>query len=370
MSLANIPYPSVDAGILSLSTESKILGHILFLKTQVHGCAYITTHLMPPRQLLDTLVSHLNTTLTALSTALALRNQLSEAKEGDTPNATPVYLVIVLGPTIGAAKSRVMIGIHGLETKIWGERDDITPIHNNNTEFGGVDSESDGESDSGGIERELDDDEGEEQMDGPPDSDDESDATQSMLGTSPFTDPSFSLRRRRWKRNVVQDGTHPDTRPPARPTAVRTPCVDTTPESQHVPQRSPWRLPRRIWLARDNTQERKKKGKAKIKGVQIRSLAAAPLAFESQSRGFRRILVFTDGACLDNGKDYATGMGIAIGLGGEDVDQWAIPIDDSIDPGAPGTNQRAELVDYTTFATIKSHLTFLAKLPFAIHELL
>ncbi|KAH7922881.1 hypothetical protein BV22DRAFT_1037006 [Leucogyrophana mollusca] len=57
------------------------------------------------------------------------------------------------------------------------------------------------------------------------------------------------------------------------------------------------------------------------------------------------ILVFTDGACLNNGKDYATaGMGIAIGRGGEDVDQWAIPIDDSIDPRAPRTNQRAELL--------------------------
>jgi hypothetical protein len=66
----------------------------------------------------DVLSSHLHTTFSALSTALA-RNP---ARRGtDT-----VYLALVLGPTIGAPKARVILAIEGLEIKIWGEREDIS----------------------------------------------------------------------------------------------------------------------------------------------------------------------------------------------------------------------------------------------------
>ncbi|KAH7903336.1 ribonuclease H-like domain-containing protein [Hygrophoropsis aurantiaca] len=55
-------------------------------------------------------------------------------------------------------------------------------------------------------------------------------------------------------------------------------------------------------------------------------------------------LVFTDGSCIGNGRDDAVaGMGVAIGLNGQEH-QWAIPVDDSVDPGSPRTNQRAELL--------------------------
>lgn len=65
----------------------------------------------------DVLSSHLNTTFSALSTALAC----NPARRGtDT-----VYLALVLGPTIGAPKARVILVIEGLEIKIWGEREDI-----------------------------------------------------------------------------------------------------------------------------------------------------------------------------------------------------------------------------------------------------
>ncbi|EGO29251.1 hypothetical protein SERLADRAFT_445080 [Serpula lacrymans var. lacrymans S7.9] len=38
-------------------------------------------------------------------------------------------------------------------------------------------------------------------------------------------------------------------------------------------------------------------------------------------------LVFTDGACLGNGREDATaGLGVAIGFEGEDTSQWAIPV--------------------------------------------
>ncbi|KAH7884255.1 ribonuclease H-like domain-containing protein [Phlebopus sp. FC_14] len=57
-------------------------------------------------------------------------------------------------------------------------------------------------------------------------------------------------------------------------------------------------------------------------------------------------IVYTDGACRNNGKDgAASGIGIAVGLP-DDVcqHQWALPVDDNLDPGKKRTNQRAELL--------------------------
>lgn len=65
----------------------------------------------------DELSSHLHTTFSALSTALA-RNPTHR-------NTDTVYLALVLGPTIGAPKARVVLALEGLEVKIWGLREDI-----------------------------------------------------------------------------------------------------------------------------------------------------------------------------------------------------------------------------------------------------
>lgn len=55
-------------------------------------------------------------------------------------------------------------------------------------------------------------------------------------------------------------------------------------------------------------------------------------------------LVFTDGACSNNGYGNAiAGMGIVMGAPGPER-QWSVPIDDTVDPGGPRTNQRAELL--------------------------
>jgi hypothetical protein len=65
----------------------------------------------------DELSSHLHTTFSALSTALA---QNPTHRGTDT-----VYLALVLGPTIGAAKARVVLALEGLEVKVWGTREEI-----------------------------------------------------------------------------------------------------------------------------------------------------------------------------------------------------------------------------------------------------
>jgi ribonuclease HI len=52
-------------------------------------------------------------------------------------------------------------------------------------------------------------------------------------------------------------------------------------------------------------------------------------------------IVFTDGACSNNGQGYAeAGLGIAIGDGKY---SWSIAVDDTMDSG-PRTSQRAELL--------------------------
>ncbi|KAK7048798.1 ribonuclease H-like protein [Favolaschia claudopus] len=53
--------------------------------------------------------------------------------------------------------------------------------------------------------------------------------------------------------------------------------------------------------------------------------------------------VFVDGACPNNGTPYArSGIGCALGI--NENDQLSLPVDDKMDPGAPRTNQRAELL--------------------------
>ncbi|KAK0448775.1 ribonuclease H-like domain-containing protein [Armillaria borealis] len=54
-------------------------------------------------------------------------------------------------------------------------------------------------------------------------------------------------------------------------------------------------------------------------------------------------LIFIDGACSNNGRADAT-AGIGIVMGGSETDQWSILIDDTLDPGAEKTSQRAELL--------------------------
>ena len=65
----------------------------------------------------DELSSHLHTTFSALSTSLAH----NPARR----NTDVVYLTLVLGPTIGAPKARVVLVLEGLEVKIWGSREEI-----------------------------------------------------------------------------------------------------------------------------------------------------------------------------------------------------------------------------------------------------
>lgn len=79
----------------------------------------------------DTLASHLYTTFIALSTALALRGSPEKVTEAlchhQKHGVARAFFAVALGPTVGTAKSRVIVGIDGLETKVWGLREDTIP---------------------------------------------------------------------------------------------------------------------------------------------------------------------------------------------------------------------------------------------------
>ena len=80
----------------------------------------------------DTLTSHLQTTFTALSTALAKNAKiepLSSSRRFDDAEESPkrlarAYLAIVLGPSASSAKAKVIFAVDGLEVKMWGLRED------------------------------------------------------------------------------------------------------------------------------------------------------------------------------------------------------------------------------------------------------
>ncbi|KAJ6615531.1 hypothetical protein B0H10DRAFT_2040881 [Mycena sp. CBHHK59/15] len=112
------------------------IGHVLFLKNQVPfpitqlyripGGKSSARALKLRTDLLasfDTLSSHLDTTFTALSTAFARTSDLQVDLKPDRPTRR-AYLAILVGPSIGSAKTKVIFAVDGMAVKIWGERDD------------------------------------------------------------------------------------------------------------------------------------------------------------------------------------------------------------------------------------------------------
>ncbi|KAK0463141.1 uncharacterized protein EV420DRAFT_1232451, partial [Desarmillaria tabescens] len=122
---------------LAASMACSLLGHVLFLKNQVPlpvpqlarisitGKVNVRTTKLRTELLdsFDTLLSHLGTTFTALSTAFA-RCFPQEQRPG-TVHTSRAYMAILMGPSIGSAKSKVMLAVDGLEAKVWGQRDDL-----------------------------------------------------------------------------------------------------------------------------------------------------------------------------------------------------------------------------------------------------
>ena len=54
-------------------------------------------------------------------------------------------------------------------------------------------------------------------------------------------------------------------------------------------------------------------------------------------------IIFTDGACSQNGQHHAI-SGIGVAFGQEEGSQFSLPVTEAMDPGRPPTSQRAELL--------------------------
>ncbi|KAI0078818.1 hypothetical protein K474DRAFT_1770791 [Panus rudis PR-1116 ss-1] len=134
----NIPVMTLDSPTISSAMAarlaSSVVSHVLFLKSQIPFPVaqlsrmpgnHADTRAARKREdligAIDTLTSHLQTTFVALSTAFARRETTSQKiTPFDNIPPTQVHLAIVLGPSVGAAKARVIIVFDGLETKVWG----------------------------------------------------------------------------------------------------------------------------------------------------------------------------------------------------------------------------------------------------------
>ncbi|KAJ4485658.1 hypothetical protein J3R30DRAFT_1388299 [Lentinula aciculospora] len=193
--------------MMAAKLATSLLGHILFLKNQIPFPVLQLSRLPGGKsnsraaklkrdliESFDTLSSHLDTTFTALSTAFA-RCSPSDAvpsKTGDAKqrSGNQAYMAILVGPSIGTAKSKVIFAVDGLETKIWGVRDDLprkADVQGEESDDSDLE-ESDDEEDLEQTHEDFDDDDGDSRSE-PEDSgsEDDSDADSiSSRSTSPI----------------------------------------------------------------------------------------------------------------------------------------------------------------------------------------
>lgn len=152
------------------------------------------------------------TTFTALSTALARCASRRDKSKSDTKQSSGltkrlkdrerVFLALLVGPSIGSARAKVMFGVDGLETKVWGVRDDVkarTDVDEYDSE--GVDKEGEGEAvekqeeenDSEGEEDESEEDSDRSDSEVDSDQEDSNDGSLPPQSRSPTPEPESSL---------------------------------------------------------------------------------------------------------------------------------------------------------------------------------
>ncbi|KAF9224629.1 hypothetical protein BS17DRAFT_766608 [Gyrodon lividus] len=251
-STSRIPTVVLDTDVVTDNMAARLcislLGHVMFLKNQVPfpivqlarmpGNDNTSRTAKKRHELLnsfDTLTSHLYTTFIALSTALALRGTSENSKLATDPDAdktvnprhgvSRAFFAVVLGPTVGAAKSRVIVGIDGLETKVWGLREvisqasSVTPRqqHDEELEAETEDEDSDSTSESGSDTDSEDDESGSEKAS------DEEDVSESSSERSGTESPVLSPPPSRSPSPVLSFGSSPSTSPLRAPPLSQSP---------------------------------------------------------------------------------------------------------------------------------------------------
>ncbi|KAK0205822.1 hypothetical protein DFS33DRAFT_1498503 [Desarmillaria ectypa] len=240
---------------IAASIACSLLGHVLFLKNQIPlpvpqlariaitGKANARAMKLRSELLdsFDTLLSHLGTTFTALSTAFA--RCFPQEKRSETIHTSRAYMAILVGPSIGSAKSKVMLAVDGLEAKVWGQRDDIY-LEDESGSSESDDDENDDDEDNNDIEGQSSD--GDEE--GPSDSDESDESDEDDRSSSPPPLSAFAEEQR-----ILRTADRLLSR-----ALVSADCdgnglaSDISPTQTHILIRAPRRFVHPAWIPRQN----------------------------------------------------------------------------------------------------------------------
>ncbi|OBZ66574.1 hypothetical protein A0H81_13374 [Grifola frondosa] len=196
-----------------------LLGHVLFLKNQIpfplvqfsrmpggHSNSRAAKKRLDLLATIDTLTSHLHTTFLALSHSLALKGVVEVTGDGrkenqiltvGEPSHKPAraHIMFVIGPSVGAARARVLLTVDGLEVKACGARDYMLPASDEQTEEVEDEDSEEEDSDEGDAdeyETEDDNDEGATDTDEDEQEEDGASETSSLPPSSRSPSPSES----------------------------------------------------------------------------------------------------------------------------------------------------------------------------------
>ncbi|KAK0205830.1 hypothetical protein DFS33DRAFT_534693 [Desarmillaria ectypa] len=152
-------------------------------------------------------------------------------------------MAILVGPSIGSAKSKVMLAVDGLEAKVWGQRDDIY-LEDESGSSESDDDENDDDEDNNDIEGQSSD--GDEE--GPSDSDESDESDEDDRSSSPPPLSAFAEEQR-----ILRTADRLLSR-----ALVSADCdgnglaSDISPTQTHILIRAPRRFVHPAWIPRQN----------------------------------------------------------------------------------------------------------------------
>ncbi|KAF8959404.1 hypothetical protein BDZ97DRAFT_1667258, partial [Flammula alnicola] len=260
------PVARLDTDMITDATAARLatslLGHVLFLKNQVPfpvmqlgrlpGGKANSRAFKQRAELLasyDTISSHLDTTFSALSTAIAR----CSGQSGQ--NVAQAHVAILVGPSLGSAKSKVMLGIDGLEKRIWGTREEAFSQHQGDKE-----SDDEEEEEEEGEESEESEEETEESGEEPEESEDEDeedqeedDEEESVDDEPPSSSPPPPYTSYAEEQKFLQNADRLLSRTLASADAAGNGITsEMTPTQTHVLIRAPRRFNHPAWIPRQN----------------------------------------------------------------------------------------------------------------------
>ncbi|KAL1747780.1 hypothetical protein HDZ31DRAFT_60956 [Schizophyllum fasciatum] len=244
-----------------------LLGHVLFLKGQIPFPVGQLTRLKGksnPRatklrlafmEAFDLLSSHFDSSFSALSTAFAKHGMskapapLAELRKPKTSRRA--YIALLVGPSVGTAKAKVILGIDGLESKLWGLRDDGVAANQYEGDDDSEDSADEPEESESEDEEEDEEDEDESAEEKDEEEEDEeehaeSDENGQPTPAPPSPPPSYAYSQ---TQQALQKAERLLSRTLANCDALST---ELSPTQTHIMMRAPRRFAHSSWIPQQN----------------------------------------------------------------------------------------------------------------------